>query len=38
MDFLTLFPYFGILLLIIVNALLVFLRTIVIDKADRNKS
>lgn len=37
MDLLTVFPYVGILLLLIINTLLVLARTIVIDKPDKNK-
>ena len=38
MDILTAFPYFGIVFLLIVNAVLVCLRTIVIDKQEKDKS
>jgi hypothetical protein len=34
MDFLTYFPYLGILVLIIINAILVYLRDIVVDKPE----
>ncbi len=34
MDFLTLFPYIGILVLVAINALLVLKRNIVVDESD----
>lgn len=34
MDFLTLFPYIGIIVLVIINALLVFNRDITVDDSD----
>lgn len=34
MDFLTLFPYIGIIILVILNALLVLKRVITVDKND----
>lgn len=34
MDFLTAFPYYGIILLVIINALFVINRTIVVDDSD----
>ena len=37
MDTLTALPYVGILILLIINALLVYLRTIVIEKPDKNE-
>ena len=36
MDFLTLFPYIGIIVLVIVNALLVIKRDITVDDSDHN--
>ncbi len=36
MDFLTLFPYIGILVLVVINAVLVLLRTIVIDRPEKD--
>ena len=36
MDFLTLFPYIGIIVLVIVNAILVINRTITVDDSDHN--
>lgn len=37
MDFLTLFPYIGILVLIVINAILVLLRNIVVDRPEENQ-
>lgn len=34
MDFLTLFPYIGIIILILLNAILVLKRTITVDDSD----
>lgn len=36
MDFLTLFPYIGIIVLVVVNALLVLKRHITVDESDHN--
>jgi 5'(3')-deoxyribonucleotidase len=36
MDFLTLFPYIGIIVLVIINALLVIKRDITVDDSDHN--
>ncbi len=36
MDFLTLFPYFGIIILVLINAFLVLRRDITVDDSDHN--
>ncbi len=36
MDFLTLFPYLGIIVLVIINAVLVMKRDITVDESDHN--
>ena len=38
MDFLTAFPYIGIIVLVVLNALLVIKRTITVDDNDHNAS